>query len=1206
MAPRLEDGVPAHLRRNIDAALSGRRSLRKPPPNKQPANLAIPVSTSELESDPRGHAGSSFYGDGSTVYGDEAMTLYSASFSPTAASAAAAAGGGRSLAQLIDAAPGAPSVYGAARSVGLSWAKRQERQWYREQVEARPDRVAAETERLLTAAIGPGGLDPGVWRKLPGRVEAIAERNVLRQEAAELCRLRLEEWNPQVVANSATAAVRSTLAALRTDASSRGGGGSTLGSPSAAGGGGGGGSAGGYRPGSAFAGGPPGSGQRGSYGSQDSGGGRSRAWSARSAGGGQRYMETDVDKNRIRRALGHMLAKHGPDASPPAASASPSGPGPGPGPDEGSDAASSSPRRKARSPSRSPSMSPRRPSPGPEARALASRASMRVRAVRTGAVEREAKWAGEAVALAARVSAYLEMQSPASERVARAAADMIRTNSGRLQARSSGRGGALRGRGGKGPSGLAGRLAEWATAGRQQVEEKHGLGVELPPEQAARASRLVGLYEDACRRHGLHVDPGVSSALAESFLQVQGWRGHSLELSALTLMTPESAAALAEVLPQCAHINALTLARCVMAPEALGTVLRALWSLPLRRLHTPNTDFPPATWPLLQRAFGRPTIWRTEACWWQSVRSLELAGNALSDQGLCSLIEVLVVMPRLHMLALRQCGLTDLSAPQLERLLGGCPALAELDLGHNSLGPKAVGALALALPRAPHLSKLSLAWNSVGGGIAQLAWTLVRLGSGHCGLRGLDVAGTDLVAADMFAMAAMLRSHPRTCVRHLNLSYNNLVGVAGQCLLRHVNRLMQLEDPDDAASTLSGGGGVRSRGGSHGRAVNLGAGLRAPTLTGGSGSDLPAAAGGPGGASVVAAAAGGGRPLVPILKMGGLAGGGGAADGGGGGGGGGGRRITINPHVQAQSPDGTVEGTSSSPTHARLTAMAQRHARDSTPNGGLASRSPTRPFSAAASSTAASVTATAVTALDEPMFVITTDCVVVPTLTVGAESRVNPDGSASAPPAGSDSEDDGRSPRRRDQRDRDRDRERERERARRSTVGDGGDTHIGASGGPASRLGPGRAGAAAAAPPAPPKPTSVLEAEAAVAAAGAQAFLPVNLDLSRDLPDRATASLLIEHEMEARRHGFRSCLYGLKWLGKVYKRDGEEVVPIDVMFTGWTHSLPHQGRMELVVQVLPPALCPWLVNRRLHFNAARMLAESELAAEKARAAPSAR
>ena len=88
------------------------------------------------------------------------------------------------------------------------------------------------------------------------------------------------------------------------------------------------------------------------------------------------------------------------------------------------------------------------------------------------------------------------------------------------------------------------------------------------------------------------------------------------------------------------------------------------------------------------------------------------------------------------------------------------------------------------------------------------------------------------------------------------------------------------------------------------------------------------------------------------------------------------------------------------------------------------------------------------------------------------------------------------------------------------------------------------AAAAAASPPAPPSARTAAAARrtafvaAVTAAAGAHAFYDITLDLGSEIPDRQVAALLVEHEMEGRRHGYLSLLYGFKWQGRVYKRWG--------------------------------------------------------------------
>ncbi len=142
---------------------------------------------------------------------------------------------------------------------------------------------------------------------------------------------------------------------------------------------------------------------------------------------------------------------------------------------------------------------------------------------------------------------------------------------------------------------------------------------------------------------------------------------------------------------------------------------------------------------------------------------------------------------------------------------------------------------------------------------------------------------------DLFALAAVLRAYPRTPLRSLDLSYNNLVGVAGQCLLRHINRLLLPQHPEPldltqlAATVWSGsfsqqqpgdlgfepgpgdgGGGGRRNVSYNGVVEGVGGGGRGLAAGGAggmsrgrnrSGSGAPPGEGG-----------GGGKALVPILK----------------------------------------------------------------------------------------------------------------------------------------------------------------------------------------------------------------------------------------------------------------------------------------------------------------------------------------------------
>ncbi|GFR44012.1 hypothetical protein Agub_g5167 [Astrephomene gubernaculifera] len=1531
MPSALEDGLPPHLRRNIEDSLSGKRDVLKPPPRKRPPNVPIPVTLAHLEDNascyassyrslsptlrphPQSHPHQPQYAGSDASFG---TPLSYSTWRPASAHEGCSGGGGSGsrtgspsrLEELLAAPPSGPAVLSVARVVGNAWSRQQEREWYRGQLALRPERVVAESERLLLAAMGPIGLDPSVWRKLPDKVEALAERNVMRQEAAELQRLRLEEWHPSLIATSATAAVQAAVQAVR-NGSSGGGGGSGAASSSACGS---------ERPRSSrgcSGGGAP------SVTSSTTAGFGSHSASSYSRGSkssaGPHYAETDLERHRLQNALLKLIEKQEAEAAEEEAAAEAASVGssapPTPGPfSPGSAAAAafglwppSPPPPSAQSFKRADTLAssasptaasaaarrsygstgahsrsaggskPFKPLYGnststsagaaaaadgngdgdtesnsstaaplsPGARALLSRQSFRNSraAWHQREADREARWKQQSRQLAERVVEYLEMESPAAAaRSARASAAGFNTpyrgtrgsaasatsavtttttassaatttlattgnitrfalnlggsgGSGNSAAAAGGIGGggsgnssppgALTSRmqhqqpvaaGGCGGGGTAGvRIAErslstasalsgvsGSSAGSAAAREEE-MELDLPPELAAQAALLVERYEAACDRHGLHREAELSAALRRSFIQqpppfvpataagaaaraaaaaagdedvdsaaggemVVYPPGPHLHLVALALTSRESAAALGEVLPACTHVQALTLERCVLSPDALSVVLPALWGLPLRALHTPNTDFPPPAWIWLRRALGRPTVSGVEAAWWGTLRQLGLTGNALADQGLCAVVEVLVDMPRLEYLGLRQCGLTDLSAPLLGRITahcgkycfpganngnqhsggsskdkdkeaagrrsragshrfrslgravhaatafataagGGSPSssssrhprvshhlsnrssyarsqggtsaaggnhtggssdddsssgngggegsrsarrarrergrallaslvkgaegplggLRELDLGFNNLGQRAMGALAQALPLAPRLTRLSLAWNSVGGGgVAQLCWTLVRL-RGHCRLQELDLAGTDLVAQDMFALAAVLRSWPHTSVRHLNLSCNNLVGVAAQCLLRHMNRLMMPSPEEIEQEELDdeeGGGWPQPP--PPARMPSIGGGVL------GTRASMYDDGGADGGAN-------GPRPLVPILKGGA---GGGRNDGPV-------KRLTINPNPQPPSaPAAALSLTSSTPpssppsyrasgvgpflSYGSLSGAAgEALTVPLEPPPGLANA---RPSSVAAATVAvAHVRAAAVAAAadPEPMLVNTTDCLVVPHMPPGLRPRVRSDGQlrqstveAAAAAAANAAE-----------------RLRARERRISSSGNTGSSVAMVRQGGSPRSRSPTRAltaqevAAAAAATRAAAEAAAAAEARAAAEAkaekeaeaaafSGPHGVYSAALDLRMDLPDRAIAALLIEHEMDMRRHGYRSTFLTVKWRGKVYKRDGEEIEPLDVMFSGWTHHLPYEGVLELRVRVLPPHLCPWLANRRLHFN----------------------
>ncbi|PNH10599.1 hypothetical protein TSOC_002637 [Tetrabaena socialis] len=244
-----------------------------------------------------------------------------------------------------------------------------------------------------------------------GGVAAAATRKHIATGRQLLAGLRVDEWNPAAVARSATAAVRAGVVACRdgtaASAASPGGAASVCGDSSAA------------------------SSPR-----------ALRTWSARSAPGSAhsahsghspRYMETDQDRTRMRKALTYLVQKHAHEAQQTAGGGGGGGSGPAspqplyspgsPSPFAAAAAAAAAaangpPRRRRRS---SDTASAGTGAGGGGGGGGAARSTVPSLRARPSAEQDAARWAAQTRALATRVSVYLAMESPAAARVARAA-----------------------------------------------------------------------------------------------------------------------------------------------------------------------------------------------------------------------------------------------------------------------------------------------------------------------------------------------------------------------------------------------------------------------------------------------------------------------------------------------------------------------------------------------------------------------------------------------------------------------------------------------------------------------------------------------------------------------------------------------------------------------------------------------------------------
>mmetsp|Transcript_9477 Transcript_9477/g.24166 ORF Transcript_9477/g.24166 Transcript_9477/m.24166 type:complete len:243 (-) Transcript_9477:24-752(-) len=77
------------------------------------------------------------------------------------------------------------------------------REWQKERAATFQARVQEEHERLVHIFVGPDGLKPSAWPRLPHQLALVAERNVRRQDKLEQERYELEIWSMPDVLNAA-------------------------------------------------------------------------------------------------------------------------------------------------------------------------------------------------------------------------------------------------------------------------------------------------------------------------------------------------------------------------------------------------------------------------------------------------------------------------------------------------------------------------------------------------------------------------------------------------------------------------------------------------------------------------------------------------------------------------------------------------------------------------------------------------------------------------------------------------------------------------------------------------------------------------------------------------------------------------------------------------------------------------------------------
>ncbi|KAL6761645.1 hypothetical protein V8C86DRAFT_3023792, partial [Haematococcus lacustris] len=98
---------------------------------------------------------------------------------------------------------GTPASYAEARQAVHQWQRDAEQQWvdrqqhgYEGNKGVEGERVWQEQSRLVAACVGPGGLEPAAWGRLPRQLQLLAEHKVQRAMLLEKERLKAGQWQP--------------------------------------------------------------------------------------------------------------------------------------------------------------------------------------------------------------------------------------------------------------------------------------------------------------------------------------------------------------------------------------------------------------------------------------------------------------------------------------------------------------------------------------------------------------------------------------------------------------------------------------------------------------------------------------------------------------------------------------------------------------------------------------------------------------------------------------------------------------------------------------------------------------------------------------------------------------------------------------------------------------------------------------------------
>lgn len=258
-------------------------------------------------------------------------------------------------------------------------------------------------------------------------------------------------------------------------------------------------------------------------------------------------------------------------------------------------------------------------------------------------------------------------------------------------------------------------------------------------------------------------------------------------------VSSEGLAHLTSGLSHCPHLEELELSNTQFGEEDTKVLMGALeGKRRLKRLNLSHLPLGGSSLAVLTQGLSRMIL----------LQSLRLSSNGISDIGCCHLSKALRAVTSLEELGLSHNQIGDTGAQHLAAVLPGLPELRKIDLSANGIGPAGGMRLVESLALCTHLEELMLGCNALGDPTAlRLAQALPP----H--LRVLHLPSSRLGPEGALSLARALDRCPQ--VEVISLAENSLAGgvphfCQGLPLLRQID-LVSCEIDDQTAKPLAAG-----------------------------------------------------------------------------------------------------------------------------------------------------------------------------------------------------------------------------------------------------------------------------------------------------------------------------------------------------------------------------------------------------------------